>query len=148
MWRQNGPVIINYQWFYVFADLNLFSFPKTGGFIKVQIHTMALRTGYSPVVIGTVIIPKYRTYTDPQESCTVIDKCIVKTTPNVTIKNITWAGWPGEYFKYHIYSTFSKDNFVLNSLLCIAEFRFFTVSYLEAYAYATIKAFDKVTSWP
>lgn len=91
MW-QNRLVIINYEWFYVFADLNLFSFPKTGGFIKVQIHTMALRTGCSPVVTGTVIIPKYRTYTDPQESCTVIDKCIVKTTPNVTIKTHT-LGW-------------------------------------------------------
>lgn len=103
-------VIINYQWFYVFADLNLFSLPKTGGFIKVQIHTMALRTGCSPVVTGTVIIPKYRTYTDPQESSTVIDKCIVKTTPNVTKKHVPWACWSGEYFKYYICNTFSKDN--------------------------------------
>lgn len=53
--------------FNVFAKLNLFLLPETGGFIKVQIHTMALKTGCSPMATGTVIILKYRTSTDQQE---------------------------------------------------------------------------------
>lgn len=55
------------QCFYMFAELKLFSLPETGGFIKVQIHTTALRTGCSPMVTGTVIIPSYQTSTDLQE---------------------------------------------------------------------------------
>jgi len=90
------------------ADLNFFTLPKTGGFIKVQIHTMALRTGCSPVVTGTVIIPKYRTFTDPQESCPVIDKCIVTTTPNVTKKH----GLVGQVnIKYYMQYFFERQLF-------------------------------------
>lgn len=94
---------------------SVFLFLKTGGFIKVQIHTMALRTGCSPIATGTVTIPKYRTYTDLYKNLALsLINCIVKTTSTITIKQtLHWLARPTFQI---LYILLNKSRFKIHSV--------------------------------